>query len=259
MRYLGYLIGPRRNHVLLAVAAAGLLAALRHPLRRFLVIWGLLLALFSLPWGFRFEPFRPDHFAIVLFFPAALLVAGLLVDGAAALAAAFRPWLGGVVLVGLAATFVLWGMRETRSILNPVTVFTSAADVRALEWVRAHTPPDARFYINGTLWQGPTYRGVDGGYWLAPYSGRVSLLPPVFYVWGRKEYSAQINNWMARAADLQGCTPAFWELVQEAHLTHIYLSEGQGSLQPAGMADCPRVQRIYQDGGVFIYEIIPPE
>lgn len=258
LRYLGYLIGPRRNYILLAAAAAGLLFALRYPRWRFLAGWGVLLGLLSLPWGLRIQPFRPDHYAIVLFFPAALLLALMLVDGAAAVSAATRPWLGALALVGLASVFVFWGMRDTRDILNPTTIIAGKADVRALAWVRDHTPKDARFYINSTPWQGSTYRGVDGGYWLAPYAGRVSMVPPAFYAWGARDYVAQISDWISRSAALQGCTAEFWDLARDARLTHVYLQEGRGSLQPAALAGCQGLRLVYQDDGVYIYEILPP-
>lgn len=259
LRYLDILTGPRRNHILLANSALGLLSAWRLPRRRFLVIWALLLALFSLPWGLRFEPFRPDYFAIVLFFPATLLLAALLVDGAAALGALARPWQGALALGVASALLLTWGIKETRNIINPVTVFAVEQDVRALDWVREHTEPEARFFINVTPWQGTAYRGVDGGYWLTPYTGRGTLLPPVFYGWGAPEYVAQITDWAQRATKIAGCTADFWALASEANLTHVYLREGQGSLQPAALAECPRLRPIYQEEGVTIYEILPLE
>jgi cell shape-determining protein MreD len=39
-------------------------------------LWSLALAALAMPWGVALRPFRPDHFAIVLFLPVALLGAG---------------------------------------------------------------------------------------------------------------------------------------------------------------------------------------
>ena len=61
-------------------------------------------------------------------------------------------------------------------------MIANKADLQALEWVRANTPADARFYINPAAWLGNTNRGVDGGYWLQPFAGRFSLVPPALYV-----------------------------------------------------------------------------
>jgi hypothetical protein len=264
--YLVYLMGPRRSHILLAISGAGLLAVLLRPQQRshlrarriFLAGWALLMVIFTLPWGTRSSPFRADYFAIVLFFPAAILLAALLVECAAALGRVTRAWAGGLVLLALLGALSGWGIWETRSIINPVTVIATPADARALDWVRVNTPQDARFYINSAHWLSGIYRGIDGGYWLLPYTGRQSLIPPVFYTWASPEQVAQINDWAKRSAELTGCTPEFWQLAREAQLTHVYLRDGAGNLQPSHLAECPRLQPVYQDQGVYIYAILRP-
>lgn len=256
--YLSYLLGPRRNHILLALSGVGLLFALWRPTWRVLAVWAAVLALLSLPWGLRLGPFRPDHFAIVLFFPAALLLSALLTTGAGALGRVLRPWAGRAVLLALTGAILWWGARGTRDILNPSTIFTTPADVAALDWVNRNVPMTARFYINNTLWQWNVYRGVDGGYWLEPYTGRASLIPPIQYAWGTAAYIQQINDWAVRSEALQGCTADFWNLVQEAGLSYVYIREGQGNLQPSALTGCSRLRLVYQQSGVFIYEILAP-
>ena len=256
--YLSYLLGPRRNHILLALSGVGLLFALWHPSWRVLAAWAAVLALLALPWGLRLGPFRPDHFAIVLFFPAALLLAALLTDGAGALGRLLRPWAGRAVLLAVAGIILWWGAWGTRDILNPSTIFTTSADVAALDWVNRNTPPTARFYINSTFWQWNVYRGVDGGYWLEPYTGRASLIPPIQYAWGTAAYIQQINDWAVRSEALRGCTADFWNLVQEAGLSYVYIREGQGNLQPPALTGCSQMRLVYQQNGVFIYEILAP-
>lgn len=258
LKYLGYLTGPRRSHILLALAGVGLVFALLRPRGRLLAAWAVVLGIFALPWGVRHSPFRADYFAIILFFPAALLLAYLLVECALALSKVTRRWAGALVLLVLTVVFAGWGIHETRNIINPVTMIATPADARALDWVSQNTPPDARFFTNSTLWLTGVYRGVDGGYWLMPYTGRGSLVPPSFYVWGAQEYVTQINDWAARSAQLEGCSPEFWEIVREAQLTHVYLREGVGALQPAQLANCPRLQPLYQEQGVHIYAILRP-
>jgi Family of unknown function (DUF6541) len=84
-QYLVTLMGPRRNHILMGMAGVGMLAAFLRQRLRPLAAWALLLVLLTVPWGLRLGPFRPDHFAIVLFFPGAVLLAELAAAGAAAL------------------------------------------------------------------------------------------------------------------------------------------------------------------------------
>lgn len=268
LTYLNYLIGPDHNRILLGIASAGLLLALTRAATRPLFVWTLLIAALSLPWGLRLGPFRPDHFAIVLFFPASILLANLIITSIEALkpvlerpvqSGAGRQWIRRLQMgtfVLLAAGFAAWGMSSTRNVINESTLIATHADTAALEWIHQNIPPDARFYNNSVPWQAGIYRGVDGGYWLLPYTGRQSMIPPIIYNWGEPAYVDQIARLAGRASQLDGCTPQFWELVRDANLSHVYLREGQGNLQPQHLADCPRIHPLYAQNGVYIYEIL---
>ena len=286
--YLVFLTGPLRSHILLIFGGIGLIAALLIGGRiRWIAVWGMLLAFLATPIGPRFNPFRPDHLAIVLFLPGSLLLADLLDhtgEGLAVLAEWVRTqcrsrsetlpaetlaagasasgfsWVVRMILasglplvvgVGLAG----WGLWETRDILNPVTILVEPADVKALQWVEQQTPPDARFFINSTAWFSGSYRGVDGGYWLLPYTGRFSIVPPVAYAWGNSADVLRIVDWSKRASEVKTCDEAFWSLVDEAQLTYVYLRIGAGSLQPEGLAACPGLIPVYAQGGVEIYQL----
>lgn len=250
------LLGPARNRLLLLLALPGLFLALRRPRLRPLAVWAGLLALLCLPWGPRFNPFRPDQIAIVLFLPAALLLSELLFAASQALGRIWRPRGGQAALLLATLGLLAWGMAETRNILNPSTVLATQADLNALQWVTLNTPSAARFFINPRLWQTASYRGVDGGYWLLPLTGRQSMLPPVIYGWGPRWLVRQVNDWAGRALRLTGCTPAFWALADEAKLDYVYIKEGYGSLQPSALAGCERLLLVYRKEGVYIYEIL---
>lgn len=258
-QYLNTLIGPRHNTFLMAAAVLGLLLALwqgRRGLRTF-AVWTLVLCVLSIPYGLRLGPFRPDHYVIVLFFPTSILLAELLTAGADALAVRVHPWLGPAMLFLAAWVLVLLGVRETGHVINPVTILADRADRAALDWVNANTPPTARFFINSTAWQFDIYRGVDGGYWLTPYTGRASLIPPVVYTWGGASAMQQVKDWSERGQHLQGCTPDFWQLVREDSLTYVYVRDGKGNLKASSLDECARLRRVYSAQGVSIYEIIP--
>jgi len=257
-RYILYLLGPRHNEILLCLAGLGLILAFFWRASRPLAAWGLLLALLTLPWGLRLDPFRPDHMAIILFLPAAILF-GALIYGAVKLLARLRlVWLrisvNALLLLAVLALAV-WGAWGTRDVLNPVTVFTDEADVAALTWVDQNTPEDARFLINTASWMGSIYRGVDGGYWLLPVTGRQSLLPPVLYTTGSPDYIEQVNSLAERASRLTACDNDFWSLVRDGKATFVYIHEGQGGLQPAALTNCSGLVPVYRRDGVYIYEI----
>lgn len=261
LKYLIYLVGPLRNHILFGLAGVGLLGAFFRPRMRIFAAWTLLLVLLSLPWGPRLGPFRPDHFAIILFFPAAVLLGILCVHAINWLSRIVQPgtleraWFRPVLLGILLALFLVWGMRDTQRVLNSTTILVDRSDLEALDWIQVNVADTARFYINSVRWQGIAYRGVDGGYWLMPYTGRSSLLPPVLYFNAPRDYIDQVTQWVERAGRIKGCSQDFWDLVQDAQLTHVYLYRGKGNLQPGALLNCPGVNLIYQNDAVFLYTV----
>lgn len=262
LQYLWHLLGPERSRMLLFLAPLGLVVGLLSSRSRAFALWSLVLGLLSLPWGLYMTPFRPDHSVIVLFVPVTLLVAALFVslaDWSVTLASrlgkANLAWVGVVPVWVSFGLLLVWGLRETGAIINPSTVLADSADLQALHWIETNTPPQARFFINVTPWQYGLYRGVDGGWWITPITGRQTLLPPVLYSAGDPDYVEQVNALAERAAGLQDCGQEFWDLVREAGLTHLYLRQGRGSLSPSSLPACPGLEPIYAQEGVFLFEI----
>lgn len=255
--YLISLLGPHFNHILLGFAALGLLLAgfAATPSLRLFAVWSGLMLLFSQPFFLQLGPFRPDLYAIVLFAPAAILLAYLIDRACAALGRCIHPRAATGTMILVSSLLLIWGIRENRNIINSVTILATQADLNALRWAQGNLPSDARFYINTTLWQGNIYRGTDGGYWLMPYTGLYTLVPPVPYMWLDPAAVEQINRLAHLASQVKGCTPDFWDIVREARLTHVYIHEGKGSLQAASLDFCPRLTLLYRQQGVSIYAI----
>lgn len=254
--YLWHLLGPLRNQVLLIPAVLGLAIAMWRWRIRALAIWGLALGLFSLPWGVYLAPFRPDHVVIVLFLPIALFVSDILVSLLDWWNHMRFSWVKNFAVM-LASLFLFgWGIWTTRSMLNPATVLATQADLQAIQWIDANLPQEARFLINVSHWQAGIFRGVDGGWWITPLTGRWTSLPAVLYTMGEKEYVDQVKSLAERTSRLQGCTPEFWEIIRTAGITHIYLSKGKGSLQPNNLENCPNLELIYQAGGISVYRVV---
>ncbi len=296
--YLWYLAGPQRNYWFLLLGGVGLLLGFWQRRCRQFAVWAGLLAIGSLPIGFKLPPFRQDHLVIIVFLPAAIFAGHLIFSIGEALegslsrllrryanreavqlidvqdpggdpitthtewapifpeavqrrVSGFGPGLAAAVVIGLC----VWGAVETRDILNPATILATPADHQALVWIQEHVPPGARFFINVTPWQGGIYRGVDGGWWILPMTGRWSLLPPVVYAWGTPDYIKSINDLAAKASSLKTCSSGFWEIVRQAELTHVYLRQGVGSLQPGNLTGCQGISLVYQQNGVSIYTL----
>lgn len=254
--YILYLMGPLHNYILLGIAALGLILVWFQKNTRGLAAWTTLMILLSLPWGLQLGPFRPDHFAIVLFIPAALSLANGLVwvfDGIGRLLK--KPLLGNAALALIVTAGLLWGASKTVDILNPVTVLTDQNDLAAIDWIKENTPPDARFLANTAIWQFASYRGVDGAYWITPSTRRYSVAMPALYGYAAPDQRTLWVDWIERASKLNACDDAFWSLVIEADLDYLYLHNGKGSLQPDQVQDCTGIWPVYHQGGVWIYSL----
>jgi hypothetical protein len=255
LTYLWRIAGPTHNLVLLFLAIIGVLLALWRRKTRPFGFWTLTLGLMSIPWGLYLQPFRPDHAVIVLFLPASLLVSDLFFSLIGRLGSGWSSRLVQVALSSGLASLVFWGIWITSSIINPSTVLANQADLQAIRWIDDNTPPGARFFINVTYWQAGNYRGVDGGWWITPITGRETLLPAALYAAGSQSYIKQVNQLAAKASQLQTCTPDFWEVIQSDRLTYIYVKENDGSLQAAHLIGCPSLKLVFKENGVSIFQV----
>lgn len=192
------LLGPAHNYVLLALAVVGVVSLLY---RRFsgprtharaaayaFVGWSVLLVALTGPW--RIGPFRPDHAAIVLFLPVALLAP-------AALWHALPRHLAWIAVAALS----IWGAGQGRRIVRPDTIIARAGDIEALKWIESSTAADATVMVDAAPWMG-LWRGVDGGWWTTPLTGRRTVPPPVAYSWGPPELTATVRQVGRRIAEL---------------------------------------------------------
>lgn len=253
--YLWRLVGPNRNHILLFVALPGLIITLFRKRTRVFGIWTLILGILSLPVGIYIAPFRPDHAVIVLFLPTAMLVAELFISAVDwHPIEKLDPVKTAVVLI-LFAVLVGWGLRETRSVINSSTILATEADLEAIEWIDENLSPEASFLINVSHWQYGSYRGVDGGWWITPLTNRMTSLPNGLYGMGDRGYADQVNAVAAKTNAVSGCSADLWDLVHEGGYTHLYLTQGKGSIQPDQLTDCPNSELIFSNKGVFLYRI----
>ncbi|MFZ3070036.1 MAG: hypothetical protein WA110_02805, partial [Anaerolineaceae bacterium] len=253
--YLRSLLGPETGYILLVLACFGAIWALVKPAWRELGIWSLLVGFLALPLGIKIASFNSNHFGMVLFIAIASLGAAFIIWAVDWLAASFEN--GKLIkTVGaiLVAALLVGGGWLNRNVINSNTVLANENDVEALTWIQAHTPAEARFYVNTTGWGYDIYRGVDGGAWILPYTGRWSLAPTIFYTFGGEtETVDQWKNWGERAAGINGCTSEFWQLVDEADVDYLYLREGAGSLSASALQGCERLKQLYAGGGVSIW------
>jgi len=255
--YIWELLGPAGSHWLLVPAGIGLIWALIQGKKLHLALWTLILCLLTLPWSFTLRPFRPDHFAIVLFLPAVLWASWFFWQVGYLLNQWLKKhWVSTLFLFLVVTGWTAWGFPLSVDIVNSNTVLVREADLEALNWIAENTPQDARFFINTAHWLNNTYRSVDGGGWLLPYTGRWSLIPTVFYSYSiDKAYVQQTREWGERASLITTCSEDFWTLVEEADLGWIYIRKGVGGLQPEDLIDCEGVTNTYTNNSVFVFRI----
>lgn len=248
--YLLTLLGPLHNYGLLLVALVGyglLLRTLyqeRSTVRIWLpfALWTLCLLCLLGPWSP--PPFRADHAALLLFLPAVLF---------ATLALTRLP--GQLYRWGALLLLLLWGMTATRNLVRPDTILANAGDVAALHWIDMQTPPTARFLIDVAPWFN-VWRGVDGGWWITPLTGRATVLPPLAYLWGGVEEIAGYSAAAAKLAALSALPSPMYcnqllTLLDETEADFYYTH----SPRPY---DCPQLPLIYQDAtGVRVYQRQP--
>jgi hypothetical protein len=140
-------------------------------------------------------------------------------------------------------------------VINSATVLATKADLKAINWIESNLPQEARFLINVTHWQYGSYRGVDGGWWITPLTGRMTSLPNGLYGMGDDAFVEQVNISAAKVSQMEGCTPEFWDLVHEERLTHIYLTQSQGTIRPNHFDNCLGVELIFENEDVYLYRI----
>ena len=255
--YIWKLLGPVSNLWLLIPAGLGLVWALIKGKQIHFGMWALTMGILTMPWSLTLRPFRPDHFAIVLFLPVVLLAGWFFWQVSLLLEKWHKKrWISLIFLIFVLTGWTVWGFLLNTDTINSKTVLVTETDMEALDWVAENTPPDARFFINTAYWLNNAYRGVDGGGWLLPYAERWSLVPTVFYGYSPdKEYVRQTLDWGERASQITTCSEDFWALVDEAELSWIYIREGVGELQPENLENCEGITNTYTNGDIAIFRI----
>jgi hypothetical protein len=255
--YIWQLLGPTSNHWLLLVAGIGIILGVIHKKNFGFALWSLLIALMSAPWGIRLSPFRPDHFVIISFLPVTLW-AGYLVwqAGLALRKRSGKRWVELAMISLFLVGWIAWSFPLSTNIVNPVTVMITEDDIAALNWIRENTPEDARFYINTTHWQNGVYRGVDGGGWILPYTGRWAVVPTVFYGFSPdKEGNLLLRDWGETASQIETCSDEFWRIVEEAELDYAYIRKEKGNLEAYEVMGCEHLNHYYSNSTIHIYKI----
>jgi len=168
----------------------------------------------------------------------------------------FRHW-SLVILSLIIGSVVLWGAWGMLTIVNPATVLATRDDMAAMDWIRRNLPPDARFLINVRHWQGGTYVGTDGGYWIPLLTGRETILPPAIYIYGSAEYVRGINELAEEIVAIESFNEeSTRQLLRDNGVTHVYIGARGGSITPQMLMGSPYYRPVYSNGAVWIFQVL---
>ncbi|MFC1466515.1 MAG: DUF6541 family protein [Candidatus Brachytrichaceae bacterium NZ_4S206] len=180
--------------------------------------------------------------------------------------------LGATLVVGLwgAATWLPGVVEPTRQMLTP-------ADERAMAWIAANLPEEARFVVNTfPAYGGSLIAGTDGGWWIPLMTRRATNLPPITYGSEAFEDPMFYRQTNAFAAALRGApltdptprainlaTPENVQRMREAGFTHVYKGANQmpGPAQAdwidtSALRNSDHFQLVYELDGVEIFALV---
>jgi hypothetical protein len=181
--------------------------------------------------------------------------------------------LGVALLLALIAGNAGWQAR----VVQPETALVAEADLAAIEWVRANTPPDARFLVNSfPAYGGTLVAGTDAGWWLPLLARRSVNVPPLTYggeLGERRGYVVGVNALAKklRGRDLADPTPLTIDLTRPVALKALkdnafdYVYSGAHPYPGKGAADRfdtaklrahPAFRLVYERDGVEIFQFV---
>lgn len=251
--------------ITLILALFGLILgiSLRRRFAFLLVLWMALLFLlpnlsaFGLPGGYLVNHTAVE---ISLYLPISLLGGYALSFGMSLLEKMIpRNWQGGtrLIILLIAIFFGFLGAQKIVPLLNPITFLSRQADQAAITWINENLPADGTFAINPFLWGYGFYAGSDGGYWLSPLTGHLTLPPPVLYGASSLEERDRINYFceqvMANGKDAQ----ELWHLFQQNNVQYVFLGAKGGEISPQVLGESERFHLLYAKEGAWIYEVMP--
>ncbi|MCA9979796.1 MAG: hypothetical protein KDD89_03165, partial [Anaerolineales bacterium] len=157
----------------------------------------------------------------------------------------------GAVLVAL----LLFGVRQQVNILNEETRLAWPQDQQGIAWVAENIPPDAKLAVNSWQWLPNTWASSDGGGWLLPLAQRQTTTPPVDYtfeapltleVMAFNEGAQEIEDWSTAVAA---------DFLRQHGVTHVYVGQKGGFLDPAELHENPEMVLLYRQNGVFVFAL----
>jgi hypothetical protein len=250
------------NYWLLGLAGVGLIRGFAHYRKMTLVvvIWTGLMLLWSNPnWLPVPSAGLLDIVSLVmsLFVPICFLSALGVMEILAwlsktSLAAPRKAWVWQLALTGVS----LFATIQMATIAKPEGVYVRATDLRAIEWVKTHTPPEAKFLVNPIIfgWNLGAITGSDAGYWLPFLAQRETTLLPITVP--NEKIDRQILEKIAVLSETAlHPDSSTLSLLRREKITHIFIGEKGGGIPVQLLISSPCTREVWHEGATRIFEL----
>jgi hypothetical protein len=249
--------------LLVAAGVAAAYAALRRQRVALAALaWTALLVLGAYPSAFGLpvtSPIKDFTVAIGLYVPLGLLLGAAVGEAMAGIhTPRGRRAVPALALASVALAAVL--AVKDGAVVNPANVLVTAADERAMTWIRGHTPPGAVFLAGCVqAFSGTVCAGDDAGWWIPLLADRGTTVPPITYSIERTEDPDFLNrtNHLAELwrADLDSSETR--AALQAAGVTYAYVGVTDQALPRDRLAESPWWTPVYSADGVSVYAFEP--
>jgi alpha-L-rhamnosidase len=207
-----------------------------------------------------------QHFAIMiaLYIPVSLLL-GWLIGGAVALLREHFKLVGQCIGAGIIGGIALWSVGAQVGVVQPSYMLVTRSDMRAMAWIREHTPVDARFLVEGfRIYDGWSAVGADAGWWIPLLAGRENTMPPQYALMNEAPvepgYTQRVVDLVARLEQTPPVSPAGVRTLCDWGITHVYIGQRQGKVgvgatqlfSPNSFIDSVYFQQVYHQDRVYV-------
>jgi hypothetical protein len=155
-------------------------------------------------------------------------------------------------MIGL-ALIAFGGMQR---VVRPATILANQADMAAIVWIDAQLPTDAVLLTNATEWMWQVDRGVDGGWWVMPLTGRATTTPSVLFTYAEAAVAQALYAQTTQVRQIRTADDLAAWLQANPAITHVYAT-GRGMITPQMVTVLPNMTRVYATGDVAIYAVQP--
>lgn len=136
--------------------------------------------------------------------------------------------------------------------------YVRLSDMTAMEFIKKKIPENAYFMIN--IYRFPfsdtLMVGSDAGYWIPLLANRRTVIPPMGFASERVKDPHYIDK-LRKIEQLsdQLTSAEGMEMLREVGVTHIYIGERGGAIDPEELLSSNHFTPIYQNGPVYIFRV----